>query len=220
MATWQTPTCETFVSHSVSPKTYRKHYLYISLTPVSKPETYAHCCKIRFPFFLSLCVTHLRLRWDISLCVPHLRLSIFCFVLGAQSIFFISQSAQNLLKRYYSSSTSLPSPFLTMMTQKTQVSTSVLAHVFCILIYPSSMSHGHRGHGQAHWCSPMSYISHISVLVPSTLCGHTGHNWAHWCLLMSYMSLLLSPWPCGNTQDMSEHISACSCPYISLSDTG
>jgi len=108
-------------------------------------------------------------------------------VLGAQSIFFISQSAQNLLKRYYSSSTSLPSPFLTMTTQKTQVSTSVLAHVFCILIYPSSMSHGHRGHGQAHWCSPMSYISHT-------------------------VSLFLSLQHYAGTQDTIEHTGACSCP--------
>jgi len=65
-------------------------------------------------------------------------------------------------------------------------------------------------HIGAHPC-PLCIYS-----VPSTPCGHTRHKWAHWCSPVSCMSLSLSHWCCGDTLDMSKHISACPCPYLSL----
>src|SRR5882762_5540530 len=76
----------------------------------------------------------------------------------------------------------------------------------------SSRPRGRTGHERAHRCSPVSCMS-LSVL--STPWGHRGHERALMCSLVSCLSFRCH----GNTEDTSEHISARSCPHLSLFNT-
>src|SRR5882762_2510767 len=62
-------------------------------------------------------------------------------------------------------------------------------------------------------------LARALVSLSSTPRGRTGHERAHLCSPVSCMSLSLSLRRHGDTEDTSEHISARSCPHLSLFDT-
>src|SRR5882762_3965388 len=62
-------------------------------------------------------------------------------------------------------------------------------------------------------------LARVLISLSSTPRRRTGHERAHRCSPMSCMSLSLSLRRHGDTEDTSEHISACLCPHLSLFDT-
>src|SRR5882762_6390512 len=62
----------------------------------------------------------------------------------------------------------------------------------------------------------LARVLYVLIPVPSTPWGHRGHERA---LMCSLVSLSLSLRHCADAQDTSEHISARSCPCLSLFDT-
>src|SRR5882762_7156298 len=100
-----------------------------------------------------------------------------------------------------------PSSFDTARTPTTRASTLVLARVLLSL---SSRPRGRTGHERAHRCSLVSFS------LSSRPRGRTGHERAHRCSLVSFS---LSLQDHADARDTSEHISARSCPHLSLFDT-
>src|SRR5882762_7545790 len=73
-----------------------------------------------------------------------------------------------------------------------------------------------RTHRTRASTSVLARVLYVLIPVPSAPWGHRGHERA---LMCSLVSLSLSLRHCADAQDTSEHISARSCPCLSLFDT-
>ena len=78
-------------------------------------------------------------------------------------------------------------------------------------LFKTTRTHGTR--------ASTSVLARVLISLSSRPCGRTGHERAHLCSPVSCMSLSLSLRRHGDTEDTSEHISARSCPHLSLFDT-